>query len=263
MTAKLKRLFVLWLAKIKAKWKGKVIEMIGAMEKGMQAAQVVAPPKGSFEGVDLKVLPKYISFRAAMLRNQLTHQYIILILSVLFVVYYISSRIEIYSLYGKLRTKEYILAPGVMDFTPASAQTVPDSYVADAVTEYIGQLGNVTAGSIDEQYKLLADSMSPQLQAKFLSEAAEFKSKVKSENISELLTITEKEIKGTGDGYYKVTVLAKRETYVNNEYIGHVDEVIEMVLQLVPPKSGRRWFLQINTLTRQNAETFKSKRSYS
>ena len=112
------------LEKLRAKLKGKVIEMIGAMEKGMQAAQVVTPPKGTFEGVDLKILPKYISFRAALLRNQLTHQYLILILSAFFVVHYISSRIEIYSLYGKLRAKEYILAPGVMDFTPASAQSV-------------------------------------------------------------------------------------------------------------------------------------------
>ena len=148
--------------------------MIGAMEKGMQAAQVVTPPKGTFEGVDLKILPKYISFRAALIRNQLTHQYMILILSAFFVIHYISSRIEIYSLYGKLRAKEYILAPGVIDFTPASAQSVPDSYVADAVTEYIGKLGNVTSGSIDDQYKLLANSMSQQLQAKFLSEAADF-----------------------------------------------------------------------------------------
>ena len=252
-----------WLDRLRTKFKRRGIEMIGAMEKGIQAAQVATPPKGTFEGVDLKILPKYNSFRAALLRSRLTHQYLILILSGLLVIHYISSRIEVYSLYGKLRAKEYILAPGVLDFTPASAQSVPDSYVADAVTEYIGQLGNITAGSIDDQYKLFANSMSPQLQAKFLSEASDFKSKVKAENISELLTISEKEIKATGDGYYQVTVLAKRDTYVNNEYLGRVDEAIEMVLQLVPPKSGRRWFLQINSLTRQNAETFKSKRNYS
>jgi hypothetical protein len=104
--------------------------------------------------------------------------------------------------------------------------------------------------------------MSPQLQVKFLSEAADFQAKVKAENISELLTITEKEIKSTGEGYYQITALARRDTYVNNEYIGHVEEAIEMVLQLVAPRSGRRWFLQINSLTRQNAETFKVKRGF-
>lgn len=250
------------LAKLQLKLKTKVAEMIGSMEKGMQAAQVVSPPKGTYQGIDLKVLPRYISFRAALLQRQMTQQYIILILAVLLAGHFIATRMEIYTLYGKLRAKEYILAPGVQDFTPASAQTVPDSYVADAVTEYLGQLGNVTAGNIEEQYKLLAQSMSPQLQIKFMNEASDFKSKVKTENISELLTVTEKEIRATGDGFYHVTALAKRETYVNNEYIGRVDEAIEMILQLVPPKSGRRWFLQMNSLTRQNAETFKVKRGF-
>lgn len=248
--------------RLKTQGKEKVDKMIGAIEKGMEAAQVVTPPKGSYEGVDLSILPKYISFRAALLRTQLTQQYVILILAVLLIAHFVATRIEIFSLYGKLRAKEYILAPGVQDFTPASAQSVPDSYVADAVMEYLGQLGNVTSGSIDEQYKLLSNSMSAQLQVKFLSEATDFKTKVKAENISELLTVTEKEIKSTGDGYYQVTALAKRDTYVNNEYIGHAEEAIEMVLQLVPPKSGRRWFLQINSLTRQNAETFKVKRRF-
>lgn len=236
--------------------------MIGAAEKGMAAAQLTAPPQGSYEGVDLTVLPKYISFRAALLHNKLTQQYIILFLGALLVAHFVVTRMEVYSLYGKLRAKEYILAPGVQDFTPAAAGSVSDSYIADAVTEYLGQLGNITAGSIDEQYGLLSQAMSPQLKVKFLAEAADFKAKVKAENISELLTITEKEIRSTGDGYYQVTALARRDTYVNNEFIGHADEAIEMVLQLVAPKTGRRWFLQVNSLTRQNAETFKVKRKF-
>lgn len=237
-------------------------EMIGAMEKGIAAAQVTAPPIGVFEGVDLSILPKYICFRAALLRSKLTQQYIILGLAAVLVAQFAISRAEVYSLYGKLRAKEYILAPGVQDFTPASAQSVPDTYVTEAVSEYLSQLGNICAGNIEEQYKLVSESMSPQLKVKFLTEASDFKSKVKAENISELLTLTDKEIKATGDGYYHVTVLARRDTYVNNEYIGHADEAIEMVLQLVAPRSGRRWFLQINSLTRQNAETFRVKNKF-
>lgn len=250
------------LFRLKNGWRERMKRMIGAMEKGIQAAQVVTPPKGNYDGIDLTVLPKYISFRAALMKNQLTQQYMILVLAVLLIVQFLASRMEIYSLYGKLRAKEYILAPGVQDFTPASAQSVPDSYISDAVSEYLGQLGNITAGSVDEHYKLLANSMSPQLQVKFMSEAADFKAKVKSENISELLTVNTKEIKTTGDGYYLVTAIARRDTYINNDYIGHIDEVIEMVLQLVPPKSGRRWFLQINSLTRQNSDTFKARKGF-
>ena len=236
--------------------------MISALEKGMEAARISAPPQGSFEGVDLTVLPKYICFRAALLQSRLTQQYIILGLAALLVVYFAITRIEVYSLNGKLRAKEYILAPGVQDFTPASAQSVPDSYVSDAVTEYLGQLGNLTAGNVDEQYKLLSENMSPQLKVKFLAEASELKNRIKAENISEMLTITDKEIRASGEGYYQVTALARRDTYVNNEFIGHNDEAIEMVLQLVAPRNGKRWFLQINSLARQNAQTFRVKRKF-
>ena len=236
--------------------------MIGSLEKGIAAAQVATPPQGSYEGVDLKMLPKYICFRAALLHNRLTQQYIILFLAALLVSHFIVTRFEVHSLYGKLRAKEYILAPGVQDFTPASAQSVPDSYVNEAVMEYLGQVGNVTAGNIEDQYKIISESMSPQLKIRFLAEASDFKAKVKAENISELLTVTDKEIRSTGDGYYHVTALARRDTYVNNEFIGHNDVAIEMVLQLVPPRSGRRWFLQMNSLTRQSAETFKVKRKF-
>ena len=238
------------------------VEMIGSMEKGIAAAQLTAPPQGSFDGVDLRVLPKYICFRAALLHNRLTLQYCILIVSAVFGAYFIISRVEVQSLYSRLRAKEYILAPGVQDFTPASAQSVPDSYVSDAVMEYLGQLGNISASNVEDQYRMLSESMSSQLKVKFLAEASDFKAKVKAENISELLSVTEKEIRSTGDGYYQATVLGRRDTYVNNEYIGHNDEAIEMVLQLVPPKSGRRWFLQINSLTRQSAETFRVKRKF-
>lgn len=234
--------------------------MVGAMEKGIEAAKFSKPAEGVYEGVDLKILPKYISFRAALLHNKLSQQYIILILLGLFAGHFILSRAEMYSLYGKLREKEYILAPGVQDFTPASPQSVPDSYVTSAVVEFLGLLGNVASTSIDDQYNALSEAMSSQLRIKFLAEASEWKAKVKTENISELLTIKEKEIRSSHDGYYQVLAITRRDTYINNEYIGHANEAIEMVMQLVPPKSGKRWYLQIESLNRQSVESYKAKK---
>ena len=118
--------------------------MVGPIEKAFQAAAIERPPEGTFDGVDLKTLPRYICFKAALLHNKLTLQYVILILVGLLGAYFIVSRIEIHSLYGKLRAKEYILAPGVMDFTPASPQSVPDSYVSNAVVDFLSLLGSVT-----------------------------------------------------------------------------------------------------------------------
>lgn len=236
--------------------------MIGPMEKAMKAVPVQAPPEGVYEGVDLRTLPKYICFRAALLRSKLTQQYVILILAAFIVVSFIASRVEVYSLYGKLREKEYILAPGVQDFTPAQARSVPDTYVSDAVVDFLAQLGNVNSANIDQQYSGLAEMMSPQLRVRFLAEASEFKAKVKDENISEILSITQTEIQPSEVGVYHVTALARRDSYINHEYVGNLEEVIEMELQLVPPKGGKRWYLQINSLVRQSANTFRAKQKY-
>ena len=234
--------------------------MIGPLEKGIEAARLATPPEGVYEGVDLSVLPKYISFRAALLHNKLTHQYLNLILAVILILQYGMNRHEIYSLYGKLREKEYILAPGVQDFTPANPQTVPESYTADAVTDFINKLGNVNAGNIDEQYSMLTRFMSPQLKVRFEAEATNFKAQVKSDSISETLTVTHREITPSGDGFYHVVALARRDRYINNEYAGHTDEVIEMVLQLIAPQRDQRWYVQINSLSREAADTFRSKK---
>jgi len=251
-----------WLAPLMARLKKWEKEMVGAVEKGIEAARVSKPVAGVYEGVDLRVLPKYISFRAALLQNRLTLQYVILILSAVFCLEFAASRFEIHSLHKKLREKEYILAPGVLDFTVAAPQSVSDTYVEHAVTDFLNLLGNVTPTSIDDQYRALSEFMSPQLKMKFQTEAMDVKNKVKSENISELLSVTQKEIRSNGDGYYKVTAVARRDTYVSNEYLGHADEVIEMLMQLVPPKSGKRWYLQINSLTRESANAFRAKSKF-
>jgi drug/metabolite transporter (DMT)-like permease len=82
-----------------------VVEMIGAMEKGIEAAKISTPPAGVYQDVDLSVLPKYISFRAALLKEKLTLQYVIGILVIFFGVYFIVSRMEVGSLYSQLREK--------------------------------------------------------------------------------------------------------------------------------------------------------------
>jgi len=236
--------------------------MVGAIEKGIEAAKVSKPVLGVYEGVDLRVLPKYISFRAALLHNRLTLQYVILIVTGVLCVQFLGSRFEIHSLNKKLREKEYILAPGVMDFTAAAPQSVSDSYVEQAVTDFLSLLGNVTPTNVDDQYTALSEFMSPQLKIKFTAESVDVKNRLKSENIAELLSITQKEIRSNGQGYYKITAIGRRDTYVSNEYLGHADEVIEMVLQLVPPKSGKRWYLQINALSRSSANAFRAKEKF-
>ena len=233
--------------------------MLGPLEKGMQRARMTTPPSGTYAGIDLRTLPRYIAFRAALLQSKLTEQYMILVLTVLLVVSFAVSRHEVSSLNERLRLKEYILAPGVLDFTPAAPQTVSDTYVNQAVSDFISQLGNVTPSSIDEQYQTLSESMSRPLRVKFMAEASEWRLKVKADRISELVSIQEKEIRSSGDGGYRVIARVKRDRYIDNQYVGQAAEVVDMELRLVPPQNGKRWYLEIQSMSRQSTEAFKAK----
>lgn len=231
--------------------------MITAMDKGIEAAQIATPPVGVYKGVDLRILPKYVAFKASMIKQKMTLQYILAIHLAAFAMHFGISRIEIHGLETKLREKEYILAPGVMDFTTASPQSVSDTYVVNAALSFLSMIGNINAANVDEQYKRLSTFMTPELRIQFEEEAREWRETVKTENISEILRITDREVTTTDEGYYKVTAVAQRERYSNSESLGRVDEVIEMTMKLVPPLKGKEWYLEITSLKRGRADGFK------
>jgi len=235
--------------------------IIGPMEKGMAAAKLQAPPAHVVDGVDLRVLPKFICYKAALLREKLSLQFALALVVGAFVVLFITSRVEVSGLNSKLRSKEYILAPGVQDFTPVSPQMVPDSHVFNAAMDFLQMFGTFSAPNITEQYTRLAENMSPELRVQFELEAQTWKTKVKDENISQILSIMDKEIRSTNNGFYQVTAIGKKDTFANGEHLGSSDVVIEMVLKLIPPQAGKRWFLEITKLSSQDANAFKTKAS--
>lgn len=233
--------------------------MVGAMEKGIEAARLQAPPQGVYEGVDLRVLPKYICFKAALLRERMTLQFMVAVVLVAFGAHFVLSRYEISGLYNELREKEYILAPGVQDFIPAAPQTVPERHVIAAASEYLGQFGNINSVNIDDQYERLSESMTPQLRAQFLAEGETWKAKVKTDNLTEVMAVIDKTIESDEKGNYRVVANVRTDSFVNNEHIGYRDEVVEMTMSLVPPEAGKRWYLQITSLSRTNRNSYKVK----
>ena len=233
--------------------------MVGAMEKGIEAARLSSPPAGVYQGVDLRLLPKFICYRAAMLREKMMLQYALICVITLAIGQFIGSRYEVSGLHKLLREKEYILAPGVQDFIPAAPQTVPDRHVVAAAMDYLAQIGNVNPVNIDDQYERLTESMTPALRAQFLAEARAWKAKVKADSLSEVMTVLDKTIESDGKGNYRCTATARTDSYVNNEHIGDRDEVVEMTMALVPPEDGKRWYLQITTLSRTNRNAFQIK----
>lgn len=233
--------------------------VIGPMEKGTEAARLQSPPAHTIDGIDLRALPKFICYKAALLREKLFLQYILALVIGAFVVFFIVSRFEVASLYSKLRSKEFILAPGVQDFTPVAPQMVPDSHVYNAAMDFLQMFGTFSSPNITEQYGRLSENMSPDLKVQFELESQTWKAKIKDDNISQILSISEKEIRTNNGGFYQITAVGKKDTYVNGEHIGATDVVIEMVLKLIPPHAGKRWYLEITKLTQQDANAFRVK----
>lgn len=233
--------------------------MIGPMEKGIAAAKLSSPPPSEYEGVDLSFLPKYICYRAALLKSNLTLQTVLGLLICLFIGREIAHGLKSAELEKLLRTKEYILAPGVMDFTRASPDSVSDSYVMDAATEFLSLLGNVNPANINDQYQSLSRYMNPKLKITFEMETASWIEQVQQDDLSQILTVTDKEFVTNDKGAYQVTAFARADYYSEREYLGHEDKVIKMTLKLTPPESGKRWYLQIQKLTWLKAETFQRK----
>ncbi len=232
--------------------------VIGPLEKGAKPWRIESP-SADLAQLDLKLLPKSICFRAALLREKLSLHYALALVSGVSVILLVFSQFQISKLHFKLRQKEYILAPGVQDFTPVAPQNVPDSHIQNAAMEFLQTFGNINPVNIEEQYARLAENMSPELRVQFELEAAGWKTKVKEEGISQILSISDKEIRSDQSGYYQVTAIAKKDSFVQHEHIGSTDQVIEMVLKLVPPQAGKRWFIQIQKLESHDANSFRVK----
>ena len=233
--------------------------IIGPKEKGI-GKTLAQPQEGRFEGVELRFLPRFISYKAALLKEKMALKTLLVFFLVFFGFHYMAMRLEIASLHKKLREKEYILAPGVLDFTVVSPQNVPDSYVDDAVSDFLSDLGNISATNVDEQYGRLKRFMSDSFRITFERESAPWVEQIKEEGISQILTVTKREIETDDGGKYHITAMARADFYANQEYLGHEDQIIELSLQLTPPREGKRWYLEITSLYWTTAETFQTKR---
>lgn len=235
--------------------------MLGPLEKSFNSAKLQNSPAGIYEGIELSSLPRYISYRAGLLKEKATLRFVLIVVAALFAADHATSRHEIVTLEKKLREKEFILAPGAVDNSVVSPQAVPETYVNDAVTDFVAQLGNVNPETVAAQYASVKRFMSDKLRVKFDIETADWLKQIQTDNISQLFTVSEKEVSGDREGNYKAVITGRAEYYANHQYLGYEDQVIEMQLHLIPPSSGKRWYLEIATLTWNGADTFKTKRS--
>jgi hypothetical protein len=228
--------------------------VVGAIEKGFERARLSRVEIAT--NLDLSMIPNYVAYKAALIREKILLQHMCMGLGLVVMILFVVGRVEVSTLEGRLRLKEYILAPGVSDFIPVAPQTVPDAYVQHAVSDFVATLGNTNPMNIEERFKQLSSVMSPALQVQFNAEASEWINKARSENISEMVTVLDKRIEADLDGKYRAVVHTRTDSYVGIESIGYRNEVVEMGLRLVHPNIGRRWFLEITSLSRGSTEAF-------
>ena len=226
--------------------------MLRAIDKGVKAAEMTRPPAGVYGDIDLRVIPKFVSYKAALLREKVGLQYLLGITGLLWVATFLiqSNRIDYWQ--SRYREKEFILVPSnIVGYTPAVPQSVPQSYVGNAVNFFIEILGNTTPTNIQEHYERFASYMSSELKAQFLAETASWRDTAKNEGIYEQIEITQKDWRNDGKGNFDVNVTLKRDRRVNSDFMGSTQEQIKMRLQLVPPQNEREWIFEIKEFSRR------------
>ena len=248
-----------WIKSRELELKSAKKKFVGAIEKGFERARLSRVEIAT--NLDLSMVPNYVAYKAALIREKTILQHVSLGLGATLAVLFVASRVEVSHLETRLRLKEYILAPGVSDFIPVAPQSVPDAYIQHAVSDFVATLGNTNPANIEERLKQLSSVMSPALQIQFSAEASEWIAKARAENISEMLTVLDKRIEADANGKYRAVVRTRTDSFVGSESIGYRNEVVEMELKLVPPDVGRRWFLEIAALSRGSAEAFEASKS--
>ncbi len=231
--------------------------IISPLRKGVVKTNIKTKGNEDLLKVDLSKLPKYISYKTCLIREKLLWQNVSLVLFVLSCTIFMIDYNQINDLQKRLREKEYIVLP---DYIPVSPHTISDQYISYAVDEFISQLGNVHFSTISKQYSKLSENMDLPLRRRFEEEVYEWIKYVEKEKITEVVTCDDKEIYTKNDGIYRVTAICKKETYVNHDFIGEVEEVIELKIGAIPPKKKNRWVVQIKELTRGKKKTFNSRK---
>ena len=226
--------------------------MLTAIDKGMKAAEVGQPPAGVYGDVDLRVLPRFISFKAASLRQKANLQYIIIVIAFGWISTFIIQNNRIDYWQSKYREKEFILVPSkIIGHTPSVPQSVPQSYVQSAIKSFIQMAGTTTPMGIRDQLRRLGSYMEPRLGSKFLAEMDEWIELCEKKGIYEQVEDTKIEFLYNQSGVFKVKAIIRRDRRENAEFLGTAMEEVLMTLIVQQPKPDQEWTFQISEFSRK------------
>ncbi len=227
-------------------------EMLTAIDKGVKAAELTKPPAGVYGDVDLRVLPQFISFKAATLREKLNLQYVILLGVFAWAATFLIQNNRIDYWQTKYREKEFILVPSkIVGHTPAVPQTVPKEYVKDAFDYFIQMQGTTTPSGIRNQLENFASYMEKGLSSKYLAQVDEWITLCEKKGIYEQVEITKLDFEYNKNGVFKAEILLRRDRRENSDFLGTAMEKIEMTMTVQPPKPGQAWAFEITDFSKK------------
>ena len=129
------------------------------------------------------------------------------------------------------------------------------------MNDFLATLGNINASNIEEQYDSLERFMSPELKIQFAEDAKDWIQQAKTEDLAQIFHIKKKDVVSNSQGSYAVTAFARADFYAAGQSLGHEDQVVEMVLNLVPPDRAKRWYLQITSLSWSKLDSFNTRKT--
>jgi hypothetical protein len=165
-------------------------------------------------------------------------------------------RYLIKSLEIKLREKEYILAPGVVDFARVKAQLIPKVYVEEFAKTLAKTLGSFSARDIESQYRDLEKYLAVDFRIKFREETKKTLKEISTNDVSELFSPNGIEVIEKNDVFI-ATVKGTLIRFVSGLKVFEGAHVMEFSLKGVSPHESSPWALIVTEMKRLPEEFYK------
>ncbi|MGE3682705.1 MAG: hypothetical protein AB7G93_13350 [Bdellovibrionales bacterium] len=168
---------------------------------------------------------------------------------------------ELISLADRLSQKRIALVPSKLDqITEVDVGKIGDRQVYGTLIMYLSLLGTVDAASVDENYRVLKEYMTPELRIQFERETREYKRMVKDEGLSEQMFVDGKKIAIGKDGRIEAEARVRIRPSIGAS-VGKVrEERVAMKMRVITNYEKNQWLLQITELTRAPIDSEFSRR---
>jgi len=151
----------------------------------------------------------------------------------------------------RLTQKRIALVPSKLDqITEVDVGQISERQLHGTVIMYLNLLGTVDGANIEENYRVLKDFMTPELQIQFERETKDYRRMVKNEGLAEQLKVVNKKIELSKEGQIRVEALVRIQPSFGTT-IGKIrEERITMQMKVVTNYERNQWLLQLSEITR-------------